>query len=74
MKEKIEKILNKLRPAIQSDGGDIELVDFDAKKGIVKVRLSGACYGCPMSQLTLKNYVETALKENIPEVKEVKAV
>ncbi|MEM2918979.1 MAG: NifU family protein [Candidatus Altiarchaeota archaeon] len=74
MKEKIEKVLDKLRPAIQADGGDIELVDFDAKKGIVKVRLTGACYGCPMSQLTLRNYVETALKESIPEIKEVEAV
>lgn len=72
MKEKVEKILAKIRPSLQLDGGNIELVEV--KNGAVKVKLTGACYGCPMSQLTLKNYVETTLKKNIPEIKSVEAI
>ncbi len=65
MKEKVEAALNKIRPALQADGGDIELVDVSAD-GVVKVKLSGACGGCPMSEMTLKMGVERILKEEIP--------
>lgn len=72
MKEKIEKALVKIRAGLQQDGGDIELVGID--KGVVKVRLKGACAGCPMSQMTLANFVEAELKKAVPEVKKVEAV
>lgn len=72
MKEKIEKALAKIRAGLQQDGGDIELVGVD--KGIVKVRLKGACAGCPMSQMTLANFVEAELRKAVPEVKKVEAV
>lgn len=73
MKEKVEKVINEIRPALQADGGNIELIDIE-EGGIVKVRLTGACGSCPMSQLTLKRGVEARLKAKIPEVKEVIAV
>lgn len=74
MRDKIEKVINEqIRPGLQMDGGDIELVDVDSK-GMVKVRLKGACGGCPMSQITLTMGVERKLKEEIPEVKGVVAV
>lgn len=73
MKEKVEAALNKLRTGLQADGGDIELVDV-SPEGVVKVRLKGACAGCPMSQITLANFVEKNLKKEIPEVKKVEAV
>ena len=73
MKEKVEAVLNKLRTGLQADGGDIELVDV-SPEGVVKVRLKGACAGCPMSQMTLTNFVEENLKKEIPEVKKVEAV
>jgi len=73
MKDKVEKALAKIRPALQADGGDIELVEV-TEDGVVKVRLRGACGSCPMSQMTLKMGVESALKKAIPEVKEVVAV
>ena len=72
MKEKVEMALNKIRPALQADGGNIELVDVI--DGIVKVRLTGACGGCPMSQMTLKMGVEKALKQQVPEVKSVESI
>ncbi len=72
MKEKVEKALDKIRPALQADGGNIELVDV--VDGVVKVRLKGACAGCPGAQMTLKMGVEKVLKEEIPEVKSVEAV
>ena len=72
MKEKIEKALNKIRVALQQDGGDIELVGIE--NGIVKVRLKGACAGCPMSQMTMVNFVEAELKKAVPEIKRVQAV
>ncbi len=72
MKEKVEAALNKVRPALKADGGDVELVDV--QDGIVKVRLTGACGGCPMSQMTLKMGIERHLKQEVPEVKEVIAV
>jgi Fe-S cluster biogenesis protein NfuA len=72
MKEKVEKALEKIRPALQADGGNIELVDV--VDGVVKVRLTGACGSCPMSQMTLKMGVERALKQQVPEVKSVENV
>ena len=72
MREKIEKALEDIRPSLQMDGGDIELVSIE--DGIVKVRLTGACGGCPMSQMTLKEVVERAIIEAVPEVKKVVAV
>ncbi len=72
MREKVEMALNKIRPALQADGGNIELVDVI--DGIVKVRLTGACGGCPMSQMTLKMGVEKVLKQQVPEVKSVESI
>ena len=72
MREKIEAVLNQIRPNLVRDGGNVELVD--ASDGIVKVKLTGACGGCPMASMTLKHGVERILKEKVPEVKEVVAV
>ena len=72
MKEKIEAALNKVRPALMADGGNVELVDV--QDGVVKVRLTGACGGCPMSKMTLKMGIERLLKKEVPEIKEVVAV
>jgi len=66
MKEKVEAALNEIRPMLQRDGGDVELVSIAG--GVVKVRLQGACAGCPMSQMTLRNGIERVLKDRIPEV------
>lgn len=71
MKEKVKEVLDKIRPSLQADGGDVELVDVDENTGIVKVRLTGACCGCPFSTMTLKNGIEQALKREVPEVTEV---
>ena len=73
LKEKIEDALSKVRPALQADGGDVQLVDVD-DQGMVKVKLMGACGGCPMSQMTLKMGIEKVLKQNVPEVKSVESV
>ena len=73
LKEKVEKIIEKIRPALQMDGGNIELVDV-SDDGTVRVKLTGACGACPMSQLTLKMVIEATLKKEVPEVKEVIAV
>lgn len=70
MKEQVEKVLNEVLPALQADGGDVELVDVGAD-GIVKVRLTGACGSCPMSTVTLKMGIEKTLKDKIPGVKSV---
>ena len=70
MKEKVEAALNKIRPALNADGGDVELVNVSSD-GVVNVKLTGACGGCPMSQMTLKMGIEKTLKEEVPEVKEV---
>lgn len=72
MNEKVEKALDKIRPALMADGGNVELVEV--KDGVVKVKLTGACSGCPMSQMTLKMGIERQLKSEIPEIKEVVAV
>lgn len=74
MKERVAEALEFVRPALQNDGGDIELIDVDEATGVVTVKLVGACGGCPMSQMTLKNGVERILKEAVPEVMSVEAV
>jgi len=73
MQETIETALGKIRPSLNADGGDVELVEV-TPDGVVKVRLTGACGGCPMSQMTLKMGIEKVVKEEVPEVKEVVAV
>ncbi len=73
MKERIEAALNKIKPSLQADGGDVELVEVTSD-GVVKVKLTGACAGCPMSQMTLKMGIEKVIKQEVPEVKEVIAV
>jgi Fe-S cluster biogenesis protein NfuA len=72
MKEKVEKALDRIRPNLQADGGNVMLVDV--LDGVVKVKLTGACFGCPMSQLTLKMGIERLLKNEVPGIKEVQAV
>ena len=72
MKEKVQEIIDRIRPMLQADGGDVELVDME--DGVVKVRLKGACLGCPMSQMTLKNGIEKVLKEEVTEVVSVESV
>jgi Fe-S cluster biogenesis protein NfuA len=73
MKEKVEAALGKIRPSLKADGGDVELVEVTAD-GVVKVKLTGACRGCPMSEMTLKMGIERALREEVPEVTEVVSV
>jgi Fe-S cluster biogenesis protein NfuA len=72
-KEKLETVLDKIRPAIQADGGDVELINI-REDNVVEVRLKGACNGCPMATLTLKAGIERIVKEEIPEVAEVISV
>ncbi len=72
MRDKVEEVLNKIRPSLMKDGGDVELIDVS--DGTVKVKLTGACAGCPMSTITLKMGIEQILQKEIPEVKEVVAV
>ena len=73
MKEKVEAAIARIRPMLQADGGNVELIDV-TDDGIVKVRLQGACAGCPMSQMTLKNGIEKLLKREVPEVIAVEGV
>lgn len=73
LKEKVESALQQVRPSLQADGGDVELVDVN-NDGLVKVKLTGACGGCPMSQMTLKMGIEKVLKQNVPEVSAVESV
>jgi Fe-S cluster biogenesis protein NfuA len=73
MKEKVEKAIDLIRPSLQADGGDVELIDVSVD-GIVKVKLTGACHGCPMSQMTLKMGIEKIIKTQVPDIKEVVAV
>ena len=73
LREKVVKSLGAIRPSLQADGGDVELVNVD-DEGVVSVRLTGACRGCPMSTMTLKMGIERALREQIPEIKSVEAV
>ncbi len=74
MKEKVEEALKDVRPALQADGGDIELIGVDEETGVVQVKLVGACAGCPMSQMTLQMGVERLLKQNVPGVTKVENV
>jgi Fe-S cluster biogenesis protein NfuA len=73
MKEQVQKAIEKVRPGLQADGGDVELVDV-TEDGVVKVRLTGACHGCPMAQMTLKMGIEKIIKQQVPSVKEVVSV
>lgn len=73
MKEEVQKAINLVRPNLQADGGDVELVDVSAD-GVVKVKLTGACHGCPMSQMTLKMGIEKIIKQQVPGIKEVVSV
>jgi Fe-S cluster biogenesis protein NfuA len=73
MRERVQAVIDEIRPGLQQDGGDCELVEVTAD-GIVKLRLVGACAGCPMSQMTLKMGIEAHLKERIPEVQEVQSI
>ena len=72
MKEKVETALTQIRPTLQADGGDVELVSVN--EGVVRLKLKGACSGCPMATMTLQHGIERVLKQQIPEVKEVVAV
>ena len=72
MREKVEEALARIRPALQADGGGVQLMDV--KEGVVRVKLTGACGGCPMSTMTLRHGIERVIKEQVPEVKEVVAV
>jgi Fe-S cluster biogenesis protein NfuA len=73
LKQQVQDMLEKVRPSLQADGGDVQLVDVD-ENGVVKVQLQGACAGCAMSQMTLKMGIEKFLKQNIPEVSSVESV
>ena len=73
MRERVAEVLEEIRPMLQADGGDVELVDV-TEDGVVKVKLTGACGGCPMSQLTLSSGIERRLKSSIPEVSRVESV
>ena len=73
LRDKVEAALEKIRPALMRDGGNVELVDV-SEDGVVKVKLQGACGGCPMSQMTLKMGIEKVVKEAVPEVKSVESV
>ena len=72
MREKVKSALNQIRPALQADGGDVQLIDVS--QGVVTLRLTGACGGCPMAAMTLRRGIEQVLKERVPEVREVIAV
>lgn len=72
MKESVQAVIDKIRPMLQADGGDVELVSVEGS--VVKVRLKGACKGCPMSQMTLKNGIERFVKKEVPEVDRVESV
>lgn len=74
MRERVEEALNTIRPALQLDGGDVLLVDVNEQDGIVRVQLQGACSGCPSSQITLAMGIERAIKDKVPEIKEVLSV
>ena len=73
MEQQVQEALDKIRPALQRDGGDVELVEV-SDDGIVQVRLQGACGGCPMSQMTLKMGIEKVVKQSVPQIKSVEAV
>jgi len=74
LRERVEDALNGIRPALQADGGDVRLVEVDEEQGIARVELTGACSGCPSAQITLAMGVERAIREKVPEIKEVLSV
>ena len=74
MEDKIKKALEKIRPHLQMDGGDVEYVSFDEKSGVLKVKLQGACVGCPMSQMTLQEGIGRVLKNKVKGFKEIESV
>ena len=73
LKERVQEALDKVRPSLQADGGDVQLIDVD-EGGVVKVKLTGACGGCPMSQMTLKMGIEKIVKQSVPEIDRVESV
>lgn len=73
-RQKVEDVLASIRPAVRSDGGDIELVEFDEDEGRVRVRMVGACHACPMSMMTLRAGIEQRLRMQVPEVRSVEAI
>lgn len=73
MRKKVEKVIEKIKPMLAADGGSVELISADEKKGVVTVKLTGACGCCPHAAMTLKHMVEKMIKEEVPEVKEVLA-
>lgn len=73
MKEEVQRALSEIRPSLQADGGDVELIEV-GEDGVVKVKLMGACHGCPMAQMTLKNGIEKLLKQTVPGVRSVVSV
>ena len=73
MREEVQAVIDRIRPNLQADGGDVELIDV-GDDGVVRVRLIGACHGCPMAQMTLKNGIEKLLKQEIPAVQSVVSV
>ncbi len=73
-REKIEEVLDGIRPALHADGGDVELIDFDETEGVVQLRLVGACGSCPISMMTLRHGIERRLVSNVPEVRAVQAL
>ncbi|WP_282201324.1 NifU family protein [Collibacillus ludicampi] len=74
MRERVQEALDKIRPGLQADGGDAELIDVDAENGTATIRMVGACGGCPMSTMTLKMGIERTIRASVPEIKEVIAV
>jgi Fe-S cluster biogenesis protein NfuA len=74
MKEEVQKVIEEVRPMLQADGGDVELVDVDADTGVVKVKLQGACAGCPGAQMTLQQGIERIVKEKVPGVTKIEQV
>ncbi len=74
MEEQVKAALEKVRPMLQQDGGDVKFVSFDSKTGVVHVKLTGACHGCPMSQMTLKSGIERYIRSEVPGVTAVESV
>lgn len=72
--DKLNKILDKVRPALERDGGNLELVSYDEKKGIVDITFQGACVDCPLADVTLKHLIEAEIKAQMPEIKEIRAI
>ena len=74
MTEELKEIINEIRPMLQADGGDIELISVDEERGIIKIKLKGACGGCPYAGMTLKEWIEKYIKEKLPQVRKMEAI